>query len=35
MNAVGEWGTIEPGRLTDLLVINGQPDKRIQVGLVI
>jgi imidazolonepropionase-like amidohydrolase len=30
MNAIGEWGTIEPGRRADLLVINGQPDSRIQ-----
>jgi imidazolonepropionase-like amidohydrolase len=30
MNAAGEWGTIEPGKRADLLVINGQPDMRIQ-----
>jgi imidazolonepropionase-like amidohydrolase len=26
----GEWGTLEPGKLANLLVINGRPDQRIQ-----
>jgi imidazolonepropionase-like amidohydrolase len=30
MNASAEWGTVEPGRLADLLVIRGRPDQNIQ-----
>ena len=25
-----DWGTLEPGKLADLLVINGKPDQNIQ-----
>ncbi len=30
INAGSEWGTLEPGKLANLLVINGRPDQRIQ-----
>jgi len=30
MNAAADWGTLEPGRLADLLVIDGRPDRNIQ-----
>jgi imidazolonepropionase-like amidohydrolase len=30
MGAGSEWGTLQPGRLANLIVINGRPDKRIQ-----
>jgi len=29
MNAAGEWGTLEPGKTADLLIINGRPDRMI------
>jgi imidazolonepropionase-like amidohydrolase len=29
MGADKEWGTLEPGKLADVLVINGRPDRRI------
>jgi hypothetical protein len=29
MNAAADWGTLEPGRLANLLVINGKPDHNI------
>jgi adenine deaminase len=29
MNASNEWGTIQPGRIANVLVINGRPDKNI------
>ena len=30
MKASNDWGTLESGRLADLLVINGSPDQNIQ-----
>jgi imidazolonepropionase-like amidohydrolase len=30
LNFKSEWGTLQPGRLANLLVINGRPDQRIQ-----
>ena len=30
INAGSEWGTLEPGKLANLLVVNGRPDQRIQ-----
>jgi imidazolonepropionase-like amidohydrolase len=30
MKASNDWGTLESGRLADLLVINGRPDQNIQ-----
>ncbi len=30
INAGGEWGTLQPGKLANLLVINGRPDQKIQ-----
>jgi imidazolonepropionase-like amidohydrolase len=30
MNASADWGTLEPGKLANVLVINGQPDQSIQ-----
>ncbi len=30
LGAEAEWGTLAPGRLANLLVINGRPDQRIQ-----
>jgi imidazolonepropionase-like amidohydrolase len=30
IGASGEWGTLQPGRLANLLVIKGRPDQRIQ-----
>jgi len=30
IGAGGEWGTLEPGKLANLLVIQGRPDQRIQ-----
>lgn len=29
MNAAAEWGTLEPGRTADVLIINGRPDRLI------
>lgn len=26
MNSAGEWGTLEPGRTADVLIVNGRPD---------
>ena len=30
MRASSDWGTLESGRLADLLVINGRPDQNIR-----
>jgi imidazolonepropionase-like amidohydrolase len=30
MNAAADWGTLEPGKLANVLVINGRPDQNIQ-----
>jgi hypothetical protein len=30
MGASKEWGTLEPGKLANLLVINGRPDQKVQ-----
>jgi len=29
MNAAAEWGTVEPGKTADLLIVNGRPDRMI------
>jgi hypothetical protein len=29
MNASADWGTLEPGKLANVLVINGHPDQSI------
>ena len=29
MNAAEEWGTLAPGKLADILLLAGQPDKNI------
>jgi len=29
MNAGAEWGTLEPGKTADLLIISGRPDRSI------
>ena len=29
MGAGDEWGTVEPGRVANLVVVNGRPDKTI------
>jgi len=29
VNASGEWGTLEAGKLANLIIVDGQPDKRI------
>lgn len=30
MNAAAEWGTLEPGKLGDLVIVNGRPDEKIE-----
>jgi len=30
MNAAADWGTLESGKLANILVVNGQPDRNIQ-----
>jgi imidazolonepropionase-like amidohydrolase len=29
VNASGEWGTLEPGKLANLIIVDGKPDRRI------
>ena len=30
INASAEWGTLEPGKLANVLMVDGQPDRNIQ-----